>query len=123
MLILFFTAAPTSSPNMDLGSIALGTLESDVIQAQKMARVLARTYILTRHNKSMNLIGTKLDKERKNKICRICEQECPLLSQILLRWTKLDLCKTSRLMVHEDVRDGLVLSSLNNMVLAAMLHL
>jgi len=43
-------------------------------------------------------------------------------SQGLLRKTKLDVCKTSRLIVCEDVRAGLVLSSLKNKVLAGMLH-
>lgn len=54
-------AAHMSSPDMDLGSIALGTLESDVIQAQKVAHVLGRAYMLTWHNESMNLIGTRLE--------------------------------------------------------------
>jgi len=61
IVIICNAAAHTSSPSMDLGSIALVMLESDVIQAQKMARVLGRAYILTGHNRSTNLIGTKLE--------------------------------------------------------------
>lgn len=44
------------------------------------------------------------------------------LSQGLLRRTKLDVCKTLRLIVREDVRAGLVLSSLKTKLLAVMLH-
>lgn len=44
------------------------------------------------------------------------------LSQGLLRKTKLDVCKTSRLIVCEDARAGLLLSSLKTKVLAGMLH-
>lgn len=44
------------------------------------------------------------------------------VSQRLLRKTKLDVCKTWRLIVGEDVRAGLVLSSLKNKVLAGTLH-
>lgn len=47
IVIICNAAACISSPNMDLGSIALGVLESDVIQAQKMAHVFGRAYILT----------------------------------------------------------------------------
>lgn len=54
-------AAHTSSLNMDLGSIALGIPESDVIQAQKMAHVLGKAYILTWRKNPMNLTGTKLE--------------------------------------------------------------
>lgn len=59
IVIICNAAACISSPNMDLGSIALGILESDVIQAQKMAHVFGRAYILTWHNKLTNLMGTK----------------------------------------------------------------
>lgn len=46
--IVFCNAtAHMCSPNMDLGSVALGILESGVIKAQQMAHVLERACILT----------------------------------------------------------------------------